>query len=105
MNESLSPLKPEGHCPKCGHKRVLMIYCKGTDPYNATRCYFRFGRDHLHRRCNRCHYEWHEATTDTGNEEQGQSDELDIITGYIPKAETPVNPQPPKEGTAIDGKK
>lgn len=51
-------------CPKCGYDEINVRYCIAPQPLK--KCWFvlRFGsnnREHLHRVCNRCHYEWLEA--------------------------------------------
>lgn len=51
---------PKSKCPKCGDKKVNTYYCRGDKYTYGTIC---GGEDteHLHRNCQKCHYEWLEA--------------------------------------------
>jgi ribosomal protein S27AE len=51
-------------CPKCGGRDVSMSYC--TDTHAAGEYSSEVTTEHMHRRCNRCGYEWLQATLDAG---------------------------------------
>lgn len=55
------PYDAEGTCPKCGCADVITWYCENIGSYYLKSCYHKFRSEHLHRACQRCHYEWHEA--------------------------------------------
>ncbi len=59
----LKPFNPEARCPKCGHDTVKTRYCRGgPDSDYRDLCWDKgLNREHLHRNCERCHYEWEEA--------------------------------------------
>ena len=52
-------------CPKCGNVDVGAVHCNDQYPYSFQKCYELEPRgnirEHIHRRCSRCHYEWLEA--------------------------------------------
>ncbi len=52
---------PEGKCPKCEHKELKTFYCVGSQ--FSWRCGLETEGEHLHRKCQRCHYEWLEKCT------------------------------------------
>ena len=47
-------------CSKCGGKDVNTYYCKGSSFLYGAICHAE-EKEHLHRNCQRCHYEWLEA--------------------------------------------
>lgn len=47
-------------CPKCGEGGVKTIFCRG----HAPQCGYRGTREHLHRECGCCGYDWIEACKD-----------------------------------------
>ena len=51
---------PKSKCPKCGEKKVNTWYCKGNSFAYGTICHVE-EKEHLHRNCQRCHYEWLET--------------------------------------------
>jgi hypothetical protein len=77
MRAVLPPLDLTAKCPKCGHDDVTVRWhdagyigrTKACEFYTATR---KFGDDlnHMHRRCERCHYEWIEACADASQPTQ-----------------------------------
>lgn len=56
----LPPFDPRARCPKCGFNRVATRFCAGR----TIDCLIRVLREHLHRRCGRCGYDWIQATKD-----------------------------------------
>ena len=52
---------PKAKCPKCGINDVGSSYCMGINA-NA-RCYYGI-REHIHRLCMRCQYQWVEKCLD-----------------------------------------
>lgn len=66
----MQPFDPSRKCPKCGHDQVRVSYCNKErwQHYGDARDVYEVavgddGDDceHLHRICERCHYEWVEA--------------------------------------------
>jgi len=45
-------------CSKCGGEEILTFYCKGSRW--GWECSFTKVSEHLHRKCERCKYEWAE---------------------------------------------
>ena len=62
MITQLPPYDFLAKCPKCGHKDVHTGYCASGRP--AMICWLIVDDEHLHRYCQRCHYEWLEACLD-----------------------------------------
>ena len=55
-------------CPKCGGKEI-----KDSHHSNITKCrsyiyHSSFDGEHIHRKCERCHYEWPERPLDVEKE-------------------------------------
>ena len=51
---------PNAPCPKCGHNEVGTFYC--NDPGYGDICWVKeVEKEHLHRNCRRCFYEWFES--------------------------------------------
>ena len=53
------PFDLEKPCPKCGGDDLNLSYCNEGRPFDL--CYdpaYSRVREHHHRNCNRCHYEW-----------------------------------------------
>jgi hypothetical protein len=78
---TLPPFAPDEKCPKCLHDLVRTAYCGGA--YSGARYGYlcrTFGSEvpgeHLHRTCQRCHFEWLErcvgAEADTRPKEEGE---------------------------------
>lgn len=59
MDEKIEPFNAQSKCPKCSGEEVKTHYCKGV--YFSWECRSGKGGEHLHRVCNRCHYEWLQA--------------------------------------------
>lgn len=51
----LEPFKLKTTCSKCGSKKVRIWYCDGN--YH-TICCSAATKNHHHRQCDTCHYEW-----------------------------------------------
>lgn len=57
---TLPPYAPDATCPKCGCEEVATLFCDNPRPLQA--CWrLRLDKDHFHRHCTRCGYEWLEA--------------------------------------------
>lgn len=52
--------EPAAECPKCGCPSVSIRFCTGLTPD----CPRTPGRDHLHRTCQTCRYDWLQNTKD-----------------------------------------
>ena len=46
-------------CPKCGLKKIKIYWCSGAE-WSSQVCYKLnlFSKEHMHRRCEFCNYEW-----------------------------------------------
>lgn len=56
---ALTPFVEDESCPKCGQPHSVIHYCDGK-----TNCWANVQREHLHRKCGRCGYEWLVAPAD-----------------------------------------
>ena len=57
----LQPFNEKANCPKCGYDDINTWYCKYGKPLDD--CWhkdFDYSKEHIHRACKRCHYEWFE---------------------------------------------
>ncbi len=63
MPDILKPYDPVATCPKCGHDDIDTAYVKYGGRYGMPcESWSQIAeREHLHRHCRRCHYEWCEA--------------------------------------------
>ena len=63
MTNPLPPYQKEGLCPKCGAGDVSARYWSLNQPfaYAYFKCAGQEHREHLHRACHECFYEWCEA--------------------------------------------
>ena len=50
----------EAKCPKCGHEVISTCFCQRG--YSSDICWPWIEKEHLHRHCQRCHFEWLELT-------------------------------------------
>lgn len=63
----LPPFDPSARCPKCAGADVQVTFCMGGwDCTPSVRFRVKWGQEHLHRRCQRCSYDWPEAPIDDG---------------------------------------
>lgn len=74
---SLTRFDPDRVCPKCGHDDVGTLYLTSTAAFacRALR-HQHLDREHLHRTCQRCRYEWVERPL-TDDEAQAAQAEVD----------------------------
>ena len=68
---ALPPYNDQKPCPKCGAwgGRVRTWFCDGRRSMaraSSSACYGE-AREHLHRKCPQCQYEWLEAPRDAAN--------------------------------------
>lgn len=73
-------------CTKCGSKSIATRYCTG----NVPQCDVRAFRDHLHRTCGECGYDWKQETKDHAPIESPPT--VPVRSGAVPAAgsSTPV---------------
>jgi hypothetical protein len=55
----VGPFNAAATCPKCGHNKVNTWHCDGAD--TDIRSCWPVEREHLHRCCERCKFEWLES--------------------------------------------
>ena len=54
----MNPHNSKAKCPKCGDRKIRTWYCAGgCFEWN---CSQKIESEHLHKRCETCHYEWPE---------------------------------------------
>lgn len=68
----MKPFDPDAKCPKCGGDVIRTNYHQELAYFKTTRCGLGF-REHMHRQCAGCGYEWDEAPLDAAR--KGGSDE------------------------------
>lgn len=69
----LPQFNAEATCAKCGHDDIRTNYQPDTSHYDcpiAKEMQTSYGPEHLTRCCQRCHFQWEEATRD--NEGDGE---------------------------------
>jgi hypothetical protein len=62
----MNKFNPKAKCSKCGHTKIRTWYCNnilyGSICYDSEFYYNK--KEHLHRGCERCHFEWLELCLD-----------------------------------------
>jgi len=56
----MKPFDEKATCPKCGCAEIRTHYCAGYDWMKWGSCTLDRNGQHLHRTCQRCHFEWPE---------------------------------------------
>jgi hypothetical protein len=59
-DSTLEPYNATALCPKCGHNEISTIYCELRHHTLKQGSH----RAHMHRRCAKCQYEWHQRCLD-----------------------------------------
>lgn len=62
----MKPYDEKTVCPKCGWKVISTRYHAKPEPLQA--CAIAGGGEHMHRKCERCGYEWLEGPLEVSGE-------------------------------------